>query len=253
MNEVCPNHSSMRPLLTALLVLQSVALQGVLAIRLVDQIAPSATYSSSSKTAIFALGSFWQGEAVFGCLKGVLRTTAGYTGGSKPNPEYRNIGDHAEAVEVEFDPSVIRYEQLLDVFWSSHDPTQLFGQGPDVGDQYRSAIFVQGPEQKNLASLSKVREETMLVKGILTTEIEQAGVFFPAEPEHQKFELRRKPQLMQLLGNVAADQEFSRSRLVTRLNAYAAGMCSLSTKKDIDSMIDTSLKCRLNLQQILHR
>lgn len=229
--------------------------EGVSAIRLSDALSSSSSVSSSSespasKTAIFALGSFWHGEAVFGCLSGVLRTTAGYTGGSKSNPEYRNVGDQAEAVEVEFNPQIIRYEQLLDVFWSSHDPTQVFGQGPDVGDQYRSAIFFQGPEQENLALLSKAREEAKLVDGRLTTEIKPAGIFFPAELEHQKFELRRNSQLMQLLGSAGIVEELTWSHLGTRLNAYAGGMCTHSIRRDIDYLVDNFLRCRSNLQQI---
>ncbi|KDO71153.1 hypothetical protein CISIN_1g025993mg [Citrus sinensis] len=89
------------------------------------------------KAAVFALGSFWRSEAVFGCLNGVVRTTVGYAGGSKTNPEFRNLGDHAESVQVEYDPRVINFRQLLEVFWTSHDCRQVFGQGPDVGNQYR--------------------------------------------------------------------------------------------------------------------
>ncbi|XP_021305336.1 peptide methionine sulfoxide reductase A5 isoform X2 [Sorghum bicolor] len=92
----------------------------------------------ATATAVFALGSFWRSEAAFGCLPGVIRTSVGYAGGSKANPEYRNLADHAECVKVEYDPRLIHYRQLLDVFWASHDPREVFGQGPDVGNQYRS-------------------------------------------------------------------------------------------------------------------
>lgn len=223
-----------------------------LAIRFLDHTLPSwgSFPSCPPSTAVFALGSFWRGEAVFGCLTGVIRTTAGYTGGLKPNPEYRNTGGHAESVEVEYNSQIIRYEQLLDAFWSSHDPTQVFGQGPDVGDQYRSAIFVQGLEQESLASLSKEREEAKLKDGVLTTEIESLGVFYPAEPEHQKFELRRNPMLMRLLGSMA-EEGLARSRLATRLNAYSAGMCPLSMRKSIDDMVKGYLKSIPNLHQII--
>eukprot|EP00250_Pteridium_aquilinum_P004632 c14844_g1_i1 orf=152-889(+) len=245
----------MSPLVTLLLLVLSCGVlllqEGVSGIRISDPLLSSS--SSSNKTAIFAMGSFWHSEAVFGCLTGVLRTTAGYTGGSKLNPEYRNVGDQAEAVEVEYNPQAIKYEQLLDLFWSSHDPTQVFGQGPDVGDQYRSAIFFQGPEQEKLAMLSKAREEAKLVDGILTTEIQPAGIFFPAEVEHQKFELRRNSQLMQLLGSVGIHEDLSWSHLGTRLNAYAAGMCPLSIKKEIDNLVDNFLRWRSNLQQISQR
>ncbi|KAI5071337.1 hypothetical protein GOP47_0013588 [Adiantum capillus-veneris] len=155
--------------------------------------------------------------------------------------------------QVEFNPDVIRYEQLLDVFWSSHDPTQVFGQGPDVGDQYRSAIYFQGPEQENLALLSKAREEAKLVDGVLTTEIKPMSIFFPAELEHQKFELRQNSQLMQLLASAGIEEDFSSSHLGTRLNAYAAGMCSILKKREIDRMVDNFLRCRSNLRQIAQR
>ncbi|KAH7300606.1 hypothetical protein KP509_24G071000 [Ceratopteris richardii] len=215
-----------------------------------DSLSSESSLPSKTRTAVFALGSFWHSEAVFGCLDGVLRTTAGYAGGSKLNPEYRNIGDQAEAVEVEFNPEIIRYEQLLDVFWTSHDPTQVFGQGPDVGSQYRSAIYFQGQEQENLALLSKTREEAKLSEGQLTTEIKPIGIFFPAESEHQKFELRRNSELMQLLGSAGIGEDLSSSRLGTRLNAYAAGMCSISRKKEFDHLLENFLKWRSNLREI---
>lgn len=238
-------------LLLCILLLQ--CLHRTSALRLVDRHSlPSPTLPLPSDTAVFALGSFWRSEPAFACFPGVLRTTAGYCGGSKLNPEYRNTGDHAESVEVEFDPQTVRYEQLLDIFWSSHDPTQVFGQGPDVGDQYRSVIFVRGPEQARLASLSKEREEAKLTDGALTTEIQSLGLFYPAEPEHQKFELRRNVQLMQLLGNVA-EEEFSRSHLASRLNAYAAGMCPLSAKKAIDNMLNSFLRCKPKLQLVVNK
>ncbi|MCO5576487.1 hypothetical protein L7F22_030297 [Adiantum nelumboides] len=181
--------------------------------------------------------------------------------GGEPMPESgaeltavaRTRADGCMPDPVEFNPDVIRYEQLLDVFWSSHDPTQVFGQGPDVGDQYRSAIYFQGPEQENLALLSKAREEAKLVDGVLTTEIKPMTIFFPAELEHQKFELRRNYQLMQLLASAGIDEDLSWSSLGTRLNAYAAGMCSMSKKREIDRMVDNFLKCRLNLRQIEQR
>ncbi|XP_052195070.1 peptide methionine sulfoxide reductase A5 isoform X2 [Diospyros lotus] len=157
-------------------------------IRFPDRISQVPTKNSPNqplKTAVFALGSFWRSEAVFGCLDGVVRTTAGYAGGSKANPEYRSPGDHAESVQIEYDPRLISYRQLLQVFWSSHDSRQVFGQGPDVGDQYRSIIFTNGTEESRLAAISKEREQTKSKSGIVTTQIQQLRIFYPAEPEHQ--------------------------------------------------------------------
>jgi len=194
------------------------------------------------KTGVFSLGSFWRGEAAFGCLPGVVRTTAGYSGGTKVNPEYRLLGDHAEAVQVEYDPKIIRYEQLLDVFWSSHDATQVFGQGPDVGEQYsRSIIFINGSDEAKLAAVSKEREQTKLMDNLVTTQIQQFETFYPAEPEHQKFELRRNPALLQLLG-VFPEEEFARSSIATKLNSYAARMCPPSTQKAFDAKVQDVLK-----------
>ncbi|CAN1758045.1 Peptide methionine sulfoxide reductase A5 [Linum perenne] len=137
------------------------------------------------KSAVFALGSFWRSEAVFGCLHGVVRTTVGYSGGSKAFPEYRSLADHAECVQVEYDPRMINYRQLLDVFWSSHDSRQVFGQGPDVGNQYRSIIFTNGTEESKIASVSKEKEQLKSRSSIVTTQIQQLATFYPAEPEHQ--------------------------------------------------------------------
>ncbi|KAF2573581.1 hypothetical protein F2Q70_00001040 [Brassica cretica] len=123
----------------AILVLYISLLDKTVSIRLSNQISDPVVDSPDRplKSAVFALGSFWRSEAAFGCINGVVRTTAGYSGGTKVNPEYRKLGDHAESVQVEYDPRVVGYRQLLDVFWSSHDSRQVFGQGPDVGNQYR--------------------------------------------------------------------------------------------------------------------
>ncbi|XP_058102441.1 peptide methionine sulfoxide reductase A5 [Magnolia sinica] len=193
------------------------------------------------KVAVFALGSFWRSEAVFGCLPGVIRTTVGYAGGSKTNPEFRSLGDHAESVQIEYDPKLIQFKQLLDVFWSSHDSRQVFGQGPDVGSQYRSIIFTNGAEEARLASASKEKEQTKTKSTIVTTQIQQIGAFYPAESDHQKFELKRKQFLLQMIGNLA-DEELMRSTLATKLNSYAAELCPLKTQKQIDVKIDDILR-----------
>ncbi|KAL8476456.1 hypothetical protein ACS0TY_028937 [Phlomoides rotata] len=193
------------------------------------------------RTAVFALGSFWRSEAAFGCWDGVVRTTAGYAGGSKPNPEYRSLGDHAECVQVEYNPKIISFRQLLDVLWSSHDSRQVFGQGPDVGDQYRSIIFTNGTEESRFAALSKEREQTRSKNGVITTQIQQLGTFYPSEPEHQKFELKRNPFLLQLIGNLP-EEELERSSLATKLNGYAAELCPPSMQRQIDAKINDILR-----------
>ncbi|XP_043710045.1 peptide methionine sulfoxide reductase A5 [Telopea speciosissima] len=219
------------------------AADGALSIRLPERIPVGVNAPSNQplKTAGFALGSFWRSEAVFGCLNGVVRTTAGYAGGTKSNPEFRSLGNHAESVQIEYDPKLIHFRQLLEVFWSNHDSRQLFGQGPDVGSQYRSIIFTNGTEEVRLAALSKEREQTKSRSSIVTTDIQQLGTFYPAEPEHQKFELKRNPFLLQLIGNMP-EEELAKSSLAAKLNGYAAELCPLKSQRQIDAKINEILR-----------
>ena len=142
--------------------------------------------------ATFAAGCFWGIEAAFRQVKGVLSTAVGYTGGTTENPTYRDVcthkTGHAEAVLVEFDPSVVSYDELLDVFWSIHDPTTLNRQGPDFGSQYRSAIFYHNEEQKAAAVASKGRlEKSGKYRNSIVTEITPASEFYMAEEYHQQY------------------------------------------------------------------
>lgn len=142
--------------------------------------------------ATFAAGCFWGVEAAFRQVQGVKSTTVGYTGGSFENPTYRDVCSgrtgHAEAVEVEYDPSVVSYEELLNVFWENHDPTTLNRQGPDVGTQYRSAIFYHTPEQEAAARASKERLESGgRYRNRIVTEIKPATPFYRAEEYHQQY------------------------------------------------------------------
>lgn len=147
---------------------------------------------AKTQTALFAGGCFWGVEAAFRQIPGVVRTTVGYTGGQRENPSYEQVSTgatgHAEAIEVEFDPTRISYTELLDHFWQMHDPTQLDRQGPDVGRQYRSAIFYTGDEQKQQAEASKndLAKSGRFDKPIVT-EVIVATPFYPAEDYHQRF------------------------------------------------------------------
>ena len=146
--------------------------------------------------AIFAAGCFWGVEAAFAEIKGVLKTSVGYTGGKLKNPSYEDVCTgktaHAEAVELEFDPGIVSYEKLLDVFWSIHDPTTLNRQGPDIGSQYRSVIFYNSPEQKKSALFSREKlQKTGIFKSPITTEIVPAGEFYRAEEYHQRYFQKR--------------------------------------------------------------
>ena len=144
----------------------------------------------STQTATFAAGCFWGVEAAFRQIPGVLDAVSGYTGGHAESPTYRAVcghgTGHAEAVEVTFDPQRVTYDRLLDVFWQIHDPTQVNRQGPDVGDQYRSAIFTHSPEQERAAIASRDREQSNYQRPI-ATQIVAAPRFWPAEEYHQRY------------------------------------------------------------------
>lgn len=142
--------------------------------------------------ATFAAGCFWGVEVAFRQTPGVKNTAVGYTGGQTPNPTYEQVctdrTGHAEAVEVEFDPAEVSYDELLNVFWQNHDPTQLNRQGPDYGSQYRSAIFVHSPEQQKAAQASKERlAASGKFKRPIVTEILPADTFYRAEEYHQQY------------------------------------------------------------------
>ncbi len=141
--------------------------------------------SQIRETATLAGGCFWCLEAVFELLEGVEKVKSGYTGGSTPNPSYEQIcrgtTGHAEAVRITFDPAVISFRELLEIFFTIHDPTTLNRQGNDVGTQYRSAIFIHSPEQQSIA------EEMVAGVPSAVTEIAPAGIFYVAEGYHQEY------------------------------------------------------------------
>jgi len=145
--------------------------------------------------ATFGGGCFWCTEAVFGRLKGVVRVTPGYTGGSTPDPHYEEVctgrTGHAEAVEIEYDPQQIDFETLLNIFWATHDPTSLNKQGEDRGTQYRSALFYHNPQQKRTAleAIKKLETEKVFDSPIVTS-LESAGEFYPAEEYHRNYYTR---------------------------------------------------------------
>lgn len=145
-----------------------------------------------TEKATFGAGCFWGVEAVFRKVKGVVSTTVGYSGGSSKNPTYRDVCSgrtgHAEVVQVEYDPSKTSYEELLSVFWGVHDPTQLNRQGPDVGTQYRSAIFFYNAEQEAAAKTAKAQlERSGRYRKPIVTEIIPASEFYTAEEYHQQY------------------------------------------------------------------
>jgi peptide-methionine (S)-S-oxide reductase len=142
--------------------------------------------------ATFGAGCFWGVEAAFRQIEGVTATTVGYSGGSLSDPSYEDVctgsTGHAEVVQIEFDPSVVSYEQLLDVFWNTHNPTTRNRQGPDIGAQYRSVIFSHDPVQERAArgSMARLAAEGRF-RDPIVTEIIPAGVFYRAEEYHQRY------------------------------------------------------------------
>jgi peptide-methionine (S)-S-oxide reductase len=148
--------------------------------------------TTTVEKATFAAGCFWGVEAAFRQIHGVVSTQVGYTGGRTTDPSYEDVctdrTGHAEAVEVTYDPSRVKYEDLLRVFWTNHDPTTPNRQGPDVGEQYRSAIFYHSPAQEAEAKASKTRlESEHRFKRPIVTQILAAGPFYRAEEYHQQY------------------------------------------------------------------
>jgi peptide-methionine (S)-S-oxide reductase len=147
---------------------------------------------STVQKATFGAGCFWGVEAAFRKVEGVISTSVGYMGGTLENPTYEDVctdrTGHAEVVEVRFDPSMISYENLLEIFWMIHDPTTFNRQGPDFGSQYRSVIFYHTPEQEAAARASKERlQRSGRYKRDIVTEIEPAAQFYRAEEYHQQY------------------------------------------------------------------
>jgi peptide-methionine (S)-S-oxide reductase len=138
----------------------------------------------------FGAGCFWGVQYVFERVPGVVATEVGYSGGITQNPTYRDVCSHttghAEVCQVTFDPERVTFDQLLEVFWAMHDPTQVDRQGPDIGDQYRSAIFTHSPEQQAAAEASRERAQARFDRPI-ATEIRPLTVFYPAEDYHQEY------------------------------------------------------------------
>jgi peptide-methionine (S)-S-oxide reductase len=142
--------------------------------------------------ATFAAGCFWGVEASFRQIPGVHETSVGYIGGTTVNPTYAEVcagtTGHAEAVQITFDPAEVSYTQLLEIFWQCHNPTQLNRQGPDIGTQYRSAIFFHSPQQEAAANVSKIQQEKSgRYDKPIATEIVASATYYPAEEYHQQY------------------------------------------------------------------
>ena len=181
----------------------------------------SETNNGKQETATVAGGCFWCLEAVYDLLKGVDEVTSGYAGGTIVNPSYEQVCSgrtgHAEAVQIKFDPSVISFKDLLDVFFTVHDPTTLNRQGYDVGTQYRSAIFYSSPEQKATAEqVIKELTDQKLWDDPIVTQVEPLEVFYPAEDYHQEY-FERNPNQPYCRAVVAPKVAKARSHFIAQL------------------------------------
>ena len=177
--------------------------------------------------ATFAGGCFWCQEAVFQPLRGVEKVVSGYLGGTTPNPSYEavcsGLTGHAEAIQLNFDPEVISYRELLELFFAFHDPTTLNRQGPDEGTQYRSAIFYHSPEQKAEAErVIREFESAGTFGARIVTEVAPAGTFYPAEQYHQDY-YRQNPEKAYCRAMITPKVAKLRLKYADRLKAMVPG------------------------------
>lgn len=178
----------------------------------------------NEETVTLGMGCFWSPDALFGQLPGVIRTRVGYAGGTAESPTYREMGDHTETVEMDYDPGVVTLDQLLDVFWSSHNPGNI---NDYKGRQYRSLVLYRGGEQ--LEAVRRVMEERERNgQGRPDTEIRPFQSFQLAEERHQKYYLRRFPDAVEKLAELCPTPESLRdSTIAARLNGLAKGYTNL--------------------------
>ena len=178
----------------------------------------------------------------------MVRTRVGYAGGEKENPSYRSLGGHSETIQIDYDPAKISYQELLDVFWDSHNP--VFHTG---SRQYMSIVFYHNDEQKGLASDAKEREENLLGRNIIT-EIVPFSEFYLAEDYHQKYYLRQERDLMpEMSGIYPAAADFMSSTTVARINGYVGGYGRLATLQAESNSFGLSEAGRNKLLQIADR
>ena len=179
------------------------------------------------ETATFGMGCFWGPEAMFGSMRGVLRTRVGFSGGTSPKPTYRHMGDHTETVEIDFDPSVISYDEILRQFWANHYPNR----GNYKGRQYISLLRYHGDRQKE--SIDRVKREMEKELGEpIETDIAAFGNFTPAEERHQKYYLKRYPNTLEQLQDLFPKPEhLVDSTFAARLNGFVKGYGKLQGLK----------------------
>ncbi|MFD0673880.1 peptide-methionine (S)-S-oxide reductase MsrA [Cohnella sp. GCM10027633] len=169
------------------------------------------------------MGCFWSPEALFGAMPGVVRTRVGYAGGTTAEPMYRDMGDHSEVVEIDFDPAIVPLERLLETFWTNHNPVNINGY---KGRQYQSMLLYRDEEQEE--AFHRVKDLMETSQGSLATEIAPLRAFHLAEPRHQKYYVKRFPDAMAKLCKRYPDEEaLHASTLTARLNGLAKGFTNL--------------------------
>jgi peptide-methionine (S)-S-oxide reductase len=201
-------------------------------------------------TVTLGMGCFWSPDALFGQIRGIIRTRVGYAGGTLDHPTYRQLGDHTETVEMDFDTRIIPLENVLDVFWSNHNP---FNINEYKGRQYQSLVLYRGQIQLNvIQKVMKMREEQGKRKP--DTEIAPYNRFYPAEDRHQKYYLKRYPNAIQELSNLfPSPQELTNATLAARLNGLAKGYTNLHTILDEIRTWPISEEEKGNMLQLIQR
>lgn len=182
-------------------------------------------HTSNRQTATFGMGCFWSPDARFGALPGVIRTRTGFAGGITSNPVYRQMGDHTETVQIEFDPDILSFEEILHIFWANHTSTNR----TEYKDrQYMSLLFYHNDEQRQ--TIEQVRRELEMKRNEqIETEIQPFSVFTPAEERHQKYHLKRFKRAAEKLASVfTTPASFTDSTLTARLNGFVKEYTTLS-------------------------
>lgn len=179
--------------------------------------------NKAEKTITLGMGCYWSPEALFGAVPGVIGTRVGFAGGTTAEPTYRGMGDHTETVELRFDPALVSYDELLEVFWNNHNPYNINGY---KDRQYQSLLLYRNEDQAEAFRRMKSRMED--AKGILDTELAPFKAFYPAESRHQKYYLKRFPDAVEKLKSLySSEEELERSTLAARLNGVAKGFLNL--------------------------
>ncbi|MBP1964190.1 peptide-methionine (S)-S-oxide reductase MsrA [Paenibacillus aceris] len=202
--------------------------------------------NSNNQTITMGMGCFWSPDALFGQLTGITRTRVGFAGGTIDNPTYRQLGDHTEMVEVEFDASIISLESILNVFWKSHNPVNI---NDYKGRQYKSLVLFRDSMQHSvIREVMKTKEEQG--NGFPDTEVAPYTLFYPAEDRHQKYYLKRHPDAIDKLRTLfPTDDELTNATLAARLNGLAKGYTNMAR---IINEIRTWLISEDEQEEIIH-